>query len=1280
MKNRTTKFATLSLLALTLISCKGSTTSESTSEKKPISTNPISAVDSTESTEVSDTTSSAGGDSASVSTSTGDSTGGGESPVSESTDIYSQTEWPKDIVDAMVQYLGGNVIPHTKFYKKKSSLGYEWNGDTNTLTITGGADYADSYIATAKADYTNAGWDTTGSSTTVMHAVSPDDPNLAVDVKEGTGGEEGFVNLFATYTEPFDETKFTKWPDLVLNDFNTYLDGHALPLIYLGTNGPVSAKSTYDKYLQITGAAWDDRVFSLGKKTLQDDGWEVSEATSGTYFSSYSVGDYGKVLIATKSFDDGCELTVELTENTNGKAEIRVAIKQKYDAGKANGDWLQDTKTAMDTNLDNHRIPYVYLATNAETASYSPYSKTLTINGGDWDDGIITDPTYGAKAAFENDSADGTWTVSVIAKDASTSDNNRYSDNLVATKTCSDGCKISVSVYGNYSGLARMVITFELAFKVPANATKYSDATQAIIDAHFGKHAKEFPYLYIGTTTDTATWDATTGTMTVTDTAAANTWMPGVNDYAGKAIDAIGDVEGSTSGWTHKLIKESYGDYYDYYYNYYEYFQASITYDDGTVYTITIDSDFNKDSYYDDPDDGNVIMYVNVKLPYDASKGTGDWTDATKAHFTAAEELNGNTIPYVYLNTDAETASWDKSKGVLTIAGGVYDELMIDEFKKQFTAANGEIAETANQWVVKEVAKSTSSNDFTYYGAGVKATRVTENGETLVVTLAPNASTNPSADIKVTYRPKFVLPADGDWTDDTKKLFASSNDGHAIPFVYLFGTESAVSSTNGVTVTGGWWYDEIATNAADVLAKDGWKVVKVAKSSSVYSSDINYYSDAITATKVMENDSCTVTVNVFNSRGTAKLTASFAEGYNVVNAAGMWGSAADIAAVKDGTKKTTAVQDSMTKNLGEVLPYFYLGAKAPTFSISTSLFRATGVVWDNEILDNAKTAFSAEAGWSLVADDCQFGSSYSTYYNKALVFQKQVAAVLDDTGAVVTQAYNLFAIITKDSSNHGELIAFRENAATVSGAAWTATDSEAITTALHGQDVPFFTMGGKAVSPSSGTDAVTFSATAYTCAEMIAFALDLKNNGYDVSLKYEDSSYATFGFTVSAKKTNDDGSKQTITSSIPYKYTSAITSSINITVTYVAPFKSTATEWSGTVTTGLTTLLGDASLIPYFYLGDDNPRTYYSSYSNYFEIYGALWDDAVIDNMKTAFTADNTARKDEIFEDDDYAWTIRTSHHGETVLVADRKTADGNWITVELKKTSDKIYLYIYLN
>ncbi len=757
----------LPLLALTMAGCtrNSSSTSQNSSETPITDKLPDS----------SSSASSSVADSSSLVSSSEISSAEESSSSSSSLDPYS-VGWNRDVTDAMLKYLNGTVLPFTslgtnKYVTAEYKVSYS---DYGILTILGDKEWdSTSTSSSAETAYTAAGWTI---ETNSANAFKAKDPTGKISVSfEKVSYSDSTIVIKATYDEDYNLLDSTSAWDSELAKSITDTFSDSVPYVYLGTKNPtVSTSSSYTTSLTMTiyGGKWNSAVITDAKTTLTAAGYTIDTENSTS-----------EKLIATGKATNGKDeftITIDKSGYTAEKIEMVITKKEAYDPTGFTA-WPQDVLDDFNSYLGGHILPVTYLGTKTPTTYYYQYSTELDIRGGGsatWNDSILTN-------AKTNWVAEG-WTIS---EDLSTS---TYSKSVTFTKEFSDNCKIKAKISQNTSYGPLIEAYFTEGIVVPESCTDWTTATQNLMNTNF--NGVKIPYVYLNTTTETAVWDAATSTMTITGGDFKSPLLTMVNETYSSQLDSEGNAVWKTSLSTYSSTVTMKGTL------------------NGSYFDITFKKNFNDEAE----------MTIIYTAPYSVPENATEWSQDVKDQFT--QYMDGHQIPYVYLRTMNPTASYSSYNKDITIQGGVWDDKIIDEAKKAFTADN---------WEDIDVAEATASTSKT-----LTCSKDFGDGCSLSVRVDRYSIYSTNAQIVVTYSEGYdVAHAPTEWSATTKQAMSASNFGIELPYVYLGtkmdkGSYSTLSygATTGVTgklsISGSAWSDKIVSAGKTAFEADGWNTIE----------------------------------------------------------------------------------------------------------------------------------------------------------------------------------------------------------------------------------------------------------------------------------------------------------------------------------------------------------------------------------------------------------------------------------------------------------------------
>lgn len=685
-------------------------------------------------------------------------------------------KWGNTVATLMKGHLNGHVIPYLKIAAKATTLEATFNSSKGRIEIVGDLIASgDTVISGAKTIYDAFGWDTSKATATNFQATL-DSEHLTVTLQEGTtSATEGFYFLTAQYDEPYDPTTSSDWPADVKTAFTTYLHGHELPFVYLGTvaptaTGPTSSYSS--ETMNIIGGNWNDDIVTKANAAFGADTTTTWDMTGSTTTSFKAVG----------TMADKCELTIKIAADFNNKAKLSVTVKEGFNP-PASGDWSQDVKDAFVTSLGGYALPYVYLASLNPEISTSTANK-LVLAGGTWDDQIITL----AETAFTADNADGIdWTIT------------KGNESITADKVLSTGDTLNVVIenyedpyyyyYGTDPEYTLLTATYKQGYSVPTDPaeTAWSADVQTAMQTYLA--GTVLPWFYLN--------------------------LPAV-DVGTKYYPSLKELDLKGGDWNDKVVDEMTR-------------VLTADKDNGRDWTFRTDASGSKPYYYAESDDasGNhfkLKMYkdYNDKILVEIYFTEG-FNIPDAAHSVWSQDIQndfntnlGKVFPYVYLGASAPTGSWSSSYNYYTITGGKWNDQIVTLFNTAFSG-----------W---EISTGVESSRAAYY-AVLKST--TDNSFDKVMVSSDSSG---NAIYRAWHYAAVTIPEGGAWASDVETEMKNRLGGEVMPYVYL-GTTSNTFSWNStysyLQVNGGKWAPQYtdaaiasleAANNADTDVTNDWKI------------------------------------------------------------------------------------------------------------------------------------------------------------------------------------------------------------------------------------------------------------------------------------------------------------------------------------------------------------------------------------------------------------------------------------------------------------------------
>ena len=782
------KIVSLSLLSLSLIGCSRQTSSNVSSEAP-----------------TSDRTSSKASTSKESSTS---SSKASTSSSSSSSTIYDTTKWSNDVVDAMLKYLGNQLIPYLKLSSKEKNVVTTWTTSTTLTTdyyllIEGDLSITDSFISDAINTYKSAGWTITAQ-TSIEFTATLESAKLKVVV---AADSYGYPSIKAFYDEPYDATTATAWNQDVLDIFNNYCDGHQVPFFYMGTANAWAGKwtsSTNQGYIYGNKNYCDEIVDNAKTVLTSDDGWTTTE---GTYSSQ-------KSLTAEKTFEDGCKisLTLQCANATSKRPRLLVKFTERFDTNDYSA-WDSYVASIFQNYYDNHSIPVIYLGSQTVTASFSDSTYVLTLTGGLWNDLILSN-TKTVLDADKNSAGTSYWTIQ--------EGNDTYGATLTATRTnYDDGCAISFVISRTSAaatGKAKMVISYIPKIDVPSTSNAWSSDVQTKLATKVSKYSDllpldghELPYIYLNTTSETATVSFNTTSRSVS--IAGGTYNPNI------IKNAISTY--TTAGWTvDKLENPTYSNNIGF--KAVKQFSHTTTTgeDHPCEITVTIAAPTSAT-----PLSSKMTLKAYLKEGFGLNEYTDydqDIKDDLKDYF------NNFDLPVFYLGSNVLFNSMTAATKTEVLSGGSWDDSLFTTIKTQLQQDTGE--DGTSRWTITDPVSTDTTP---------KLKASCEDGDDGTVKIefykyVPSTSTYPYAYglpyMKVQYVNKVDEDATGSWsstvTDAFKNVFTDANV-NVVPYTNLNAESSAITATsstsyNYVSLTGGSWDDTVLTLAKTKYEADNW--------------------------------------------------------------------------------------------------------------------------------------------------------------------------------------------------------------------------------------------------------------------------------------------------------------------------------------------------------------------------------------------------------------------------------------------------------------------------
>jgi hypothetical protein len=843
----------------------------------------------------------------------------------EDYDVSSSTSWNSDITGDMTVAFG-EVAPFIYLGTKNPNCIVDSYATSPTVTITGGK-WNDNVLTDAITAFRKYGYSYTLDS----------DTNTLVATGKASNGVDTFKmtltkttygvekpTLEIVYKEGFNPSGFTAWNKTVQDLIDANLDGHSIPVTYLGTMNPTANYSDY-RGLYITGQTWDDSILTTAQTTWEADGWTLQSDDSDDWENPS--------LTFKKEFTtDGCSITAKIWKNYNENPEIILNLTRGMIIPSTATNWSEETQNLMTENL-KRVLPYVYLNTTTEKATWDADSSKMTIVGGPWVNKI-------GEVAIEKFNADtekdGTkrWTIT-----KSTSD-------YYIIKGTIDGDTFNIILKKeSYTKIAQMQITYIPKYTVPETATGWDEDTTNAFNNYLDEHTS-IPYVYLRTTTPSLE-DSYNGYVRLS----GGYWDDEMLNNANTNFTA--------ANWENCKIKTGTNPG----------FSAEKDFGDGCKISVSLYKDYS----------GIANFTVTLKNYYNTDKETQP-TGYTTDNETEIAKL-GVDVPYIYLGTKTPSASYDtvyssynSAKNYLRIDGGSWDDQILTDANTAFTAKNWTTIETKNEYGKSLLAYKTVTETSTD-----ETTSTTTNASyTYVAYVQKDEDDIPSITI---YKNKDVTFATtGTYTDSIKNGFQSfvNNTNYMLPYIDFGTNVKGENETSMYNIIGSGIISQQETiSYYQALAKDIQTVdgTEYAWDLTLSIEDDNF---KIVGTKQM-SDGSKIKIDLENR---SELNDDTWE-YEDKSMLQVYYTPA-FKAPEGVTNWDDSIKEAMEDNLdGYVAPYFYMGSIDSDSGVYTNddesykYVALTSNAWDDQIYDNMIAALDKDTGWTYMYDYAS--NEFSTY-------------------------------------------------------------------------------------------------------------------------------------------------------------------------------------------------------------------------------------------------------------------------------------------------------------
>ena len=600
-----------------------------------------------------------------------------------------------------------------------------------------------------------------------------------------TDNETYYLRLYVAYDEAYDKTKkASSWPSNVEQKMKDTFNNHVIPVLYLATANNLSEPtlSTYYNTLNIYGGKWDDQVVADTKADLTAAGYNVEDGDSSYYSPKFT---------ATHTESDGSIFKISLKKSSNNQVEIDIYQIAAFDPTKYT-DWEDSVKAQLNTALDGHILPFIYMRTNKPSVRVSdssvPYSIILT--GKEWDDKVTTL----AFNALKNDR----WTNIVNNSATSTT-----SDIVTADKTYDDGCYCKFSL-GNdsYSKVTVITLTYTPKVAAPDTYKDWSEDTLKDFSKYLGGNKIPYIYLNLVTPTSTSTEKTEYSEREHTLTVSGGEWNPNFLPIAKSSFTSAGwtEVEDETAGedtvtYTHTYNGEK---------------------EDGSTITARVGKLRSDDYYSSFYNCGIVFKRIEQWNP----TAFTSWDAATQAEMDKDWGKEAK-VPYLYLGTSAPTFEYGKSDDELIITGSEWvdgDNGNAALFNKAFDYKG--VAKDGWTWRLDDTTTDRYGT-VTYNATGIYTDKTK-------ITASLSKNSYGFAVLNLIHRPGFNASKFTAWPAEILNAMQTKwGDSTKLPAIYL-GTDtpedttSSYSSGKDMAILGGFWSNEVLASAKSTLTTNGF--------------------------------------------------------------------------------------------------------------------------------------------------------------------------------------------------------------------------------------------------------------------------------------------------------------------------------------------------------------------------------------------------------------------------------------------------------------------------
>lgn len=671
--------------------------------------------------------------------------------------------WSQDVLDKFNDIYAGHNLPYIYLGTSNPSVKtFDLTSGDKEINFTGSA-WDNQVVALTKTSLEDDGYtvfentDTTGYESYALMFYKTFDDGFTIygrlyDYESSYSGSS--IMLYTSLAVPLTYTN-TAWNSDVTTAMTTNLAGYSLPYFYLG-DGETASYSDYTGKLTIKGdSGFNFNMILKAKEALETAGYTAAfEVEKATYSASL-------ILKASKVDDTygtfNLKFNYSYYTSSYSDAKVEIDFIEKFDP-TAKTEWSADTLTMMNTNFENHVIPYVYLGKKNEKATMK--KGVMTITGSFWNDQI----TQLFKTAFTPVEGGYAWTVTegtdpklgaiVTATAPLEVLNSSITAKLYQTNT------------GEADSKACIDISYEGGFD-PSSCDAWTTEINDAFTAHLG--GNQLPYIYLGSTAPTVNY--TSPTLTIT----GKTWDDSIVASAKTSLEAAGyicNVKRNSYGLLLGAYKKT---------------------ADGSYVRVVIRKAGASDA------DGAIL-----EAYYDAALTTAIPTGAWEADATTAfnKYLGGHTIPYFYLGTSTYNAYGNEKRMNMykySIGSSWSNQLVYNAFDVLCAAG----------W---RMSLDPTDSEF---GPAIYGSVINDDNTKSIIKLSPSSSGS-GFEMYVSNDCAYDNTSITDYSEDIKSKLKSNLGIENLPFIYLGATvyTSDYSYTENRLRLTGDRYEEIMLSEA----------------------------------------------------------------------------------------------------------------------------------------------------------------------------------------------------------------------------------------------------------------------------------------------------------------------------------------------------------------------------------------------------------------------------------------------------------------------------------